>query len=353
MPANGQAVTIQELDTPFATLRLDNMDAPAPKVEVGESHRTTQVWLPGVQEATTHKMGPQYAGITLQGRFHDDALRLLGQSPEDLVGVARGILRRGNRCRLRWGTTIVREGTMKDFKATFVKHDDIVYSIVFEVDRAIEPGVNLFRAPPRVAVAQSVRNALDTAFAAVAAAKTATEIAVRDVRAALQRADTAVASLPDSLAAVEQIEATLVVLEDLVDVSVIDLSSAPTLLAKVREVESEVADYVVDLTTTDALELAAIVDAANSLALWRWRAAARQSTVRTLRQLRELQSILATFARGVEERLVTVRQGETLQSIAARELGDWREWRRLVERNPGLSPVFIAPGALIVVPTVS
>lgn len=183
MPANGQPVVILELDTPFVSLRLGNMDAPAPNVEVGDRHRTTQVWLPGTQEATTHKMGPQFDGITLQGRFHDDVIRLLGQSPEDLVRAARGICRRGNRCRLRWGTTIVREGTLKEFRATYVKHDDILYNLVFEVDRAIEPGSTIFRPPIRVAVAQSVRNALETALTGAAAVKTAAEVAVGAVRA--------------------------------------------------------------------------------------------------------------------------------------------------------------------------
>lgn len=163
----------------------------------------------------------------------------------------------------------------------------------------------------------------------------------------------AIEALSDSVDTVDGIVAELEVLEGQVYAAVIDADDAPELLAKVRELLAEVGTYIEDLEDTDELTLAVIVDASNSLALWRWRTSQRTLMIDFLSQVVEMERLLLTIVSGIEERLVVVRQGETLQSIAARELGDWREWRRLLDRNPGLSPVSIDPGTTIVIPTVS
>ncbi len=48
-------------------------------------------------------------------------------------------------------------------------------------------------------------------------------------------------------------------------------------------------------------------------------------------------------------RTVAIRKGDTLQKIAARELGEGSRWQSLLEWNPGLDPKRLRPGELLVV----
>jgi nucleoid-associated protein YgaU len=51
-----------------------------------------------------------------------------------------------------------------------------------------------------------------------------------------------------------------------------------------------------------------------------------------------------------EPRIVVVQKGETLQKIAARELGDANQWRVLIQWNPGVNPKRLKLGQEIKVP---
>jgi len=163
MPADGQPVIIQELAGPRATLVLGGRDRPAPNVGVGSKQRATQKYLPGSEEAVVHIMGTAEDPISLRGRFHDDFLRVFGQSPEDQVLQARGLLHRMNSCRLTWGTSIVRIGRVKAFVPTYVRDKVIDYEITFDVDLAEDQG-GVFHAPPGAAAAANIRQSVNTAI---------------------------------------------------------------------------------------------------------------------------------------------------------------------------------------------
>lgn len=49
-------------------------------------------------------------------------------------------------------------------------------------------------------------------------------------------------------------------------------------------------------------------------------------------------------------REVVVGRGDTLQKIAARELGDAAQWRKLLDWNPGLDPKRLRPGMKLALP---
>jgi len=52
----------------------------------------------------------------------------------------------------------------------------------------------------------------------------------------------------------------------------------------------------------------------------------------------------------IEPRIVVVQKGETLQKIAARELGDANQWRALIQWNPGVNPKRLKLGQELKVP---
>lgn len=52
----------------------------------------------------------------------------------------------------------------------------------------------------------------------------------------------------------------------------------------------------------------------------------------------------------VTARLVVVKRGDTLQKIAARELGDSKSWKTLIEWNPGVDPKRLQTGSKLKLP---
>lgn len=91
-------------------------------------------------------------------------------------------------------------------------------------------------------------------------------------------------------------------------------------------------------------------DAGDRLCLWGWQV----DTVSKLRQLTDAalqsQAAVAQFRGGSQTTTHEVRAGETLQSIAAARLGDWREWHRLVDANDLDPAEVLAPGTVLVIP---
>lgn len=171
MPADGQPVIIQELAGPGATLVLGGLDRPEPPLGVPTRQRSFQTWNPGSDEATVHVMGIAEDPIVLRGRFHDDFARVFGQSPEDQIQQARGLLQRLNRCSISWGTTIARFGRVTRVTPRYVRDSDIIYEIVFSVDGSNEPR-GVVRPPPAAVAATNLRNALDTAVQRLSQAAT-------------------------------------------------------------------------------------------------------------------------------------------------------------------------------------
>lgn len=52
------------------------------------------------------------------------------------------------------------------------------------------------------------------------------------------------------------------------------------------------------------------------------------------------------------QRSHTVVKGDVLGSIAKRYFGDAREWRRIVDANPGVDPKRLRPGQVLIIPTI-
>ncbi len=86
------------------------------------------------------------------------------------------------------------------------------------------------------------------------------------------------------------------------------------------------------------------------IALWKWERSTRRAFVGLDDAARKTAEVARLLEEGAGPVLVVARSGDTLQSLAARHLGDWRAWPRLLEANPGLAPGAVPSGTVLQVP---
>jgi len=91
-------------------------------------------------------------------------------------------------------------------------------------------------------------------------------------------------------------------------------------------------------------------DAAITLALWTWERAQRWNLATLDANIRDGRAVVTELLQGRGLTLHPVRLGETLQSIAARYLGSWQEWRRIADAN-GIGAGPLTPGTVLTIPS--
>jgi nucleoid-associated protein YgaU len=105
-----------------------------------------------------------------------------------------------------------------------------------------------------------------------------------------------------------------------------------------------------DLDGYDPVARRLYPDAALTLTLWQWERAQRWGLAGLDANIRDGRSIAMELLQGRGLTLHAVRAGETLQSIAAKFLGDWREWPRIAEAN-GLAVGASIASLNLIIPT--
>lgn len=106
-----------------------------------------------------------------------------------------------------------------------------------------------------------------------------------------------------------------------------------------------------DLDATDSATLVATVqNAGRLLQVWSWERETRRAVLDFTAGVLETSSVAASLNAGSDRSTVTTREGETLQSIAQRELGDYAAWPRILDANPGLLPGQLQSGTTLILP---
>lgn len=112
-----------------------------------------------------------------------------------------------------------------------------------------------------------------------------------------------------------------------------------------RHIETELAGYEDSIDEIRAVmdaqqvsEALAIQRGDLNLAVWGWERENRQALVRLRPKITAAKQVARKLLEGVTARVHVVRAGETLQSIAQSELGDWRDWGLLLKANPDINP---------------
>lgn len=106
----------------------------------------------------------------------------------------------------------------------------------------------------------------------------------------------------------------------------------------------------VDLDGFEATDKLTVTEGSVIIAVWRWQRRVRGALVDVASALHEVARIAADLKGQRQDRIAIVRDGETWQSIAARELGDWNEWPRLLAANPDLAPGALTAGTVLAIP---
>ncbi len=103
------------------------------------------------------------------------------------------------------------------------------------------------------------------------------------------------------------------------------------------------------LDEADVTTALAFQDGAASIRLWQWERGVRRQLVEIELQLFAAVATAAEIIGSFPSRLYAVKSGDTLQTIAARQLGDWQEWRALADVN-NIDPGPLTPGQVLVLP---
>lgn len=127
-------------------------------------------------------------------------------------------------------------------------------------------------------------------------------------------------------------------------------ADAENLRAGLDGVRSDALAILRELDTTDEADLQVIADGAVRIGIWRWRRAVRRALLDLAGQALAAQDVAREIAAGTPEKVVVSREGDTLQRIAARELGSWEEWPRLLAANPGVAVGELPSGTTLVIP---
>jgi len=135
------------------------------------------------------------------------------------------------------------------------------------------------------------------------------------------------------------------------------LSSGSYTAQQVRYLRAELQGYLDDARTVraslDLLEVEGeqvVDDAEDTLHLLRWERESRHALQALGAAIRRAREALETLETGATRTVHLARSGDTLQRIAARYLGDWREWPRLLDANPDLAPGAVVGGTVVVIP---
>lgn len=122
------------------------------------------------------------------------------------------------------------------------------------------------------------------------------------------------------------------------------------LASSVGGVKAEARAIRAEIDVIDAVDYLPVADAYAILGAWQWQRALRRDLLRFELEADKLVRIAGELVSGLDKRTIIVRDGETWQIIAARELGDWKLWTLLWQANPGFSPVAPPSGSVLVVP---
>lgn len=160
----------------------------------------------------------------------------------------------------------------------------------------------------------------------------------------------AISSVLDTVSAVETLAVQVDAVLSVASAVEITDADAQALRAGLGGIRADGRALLRALDRTQEEDLAVVDDGTVLITLWRWRRTTRRDVMALLGTARTIQDLAADLVTGDRRKVVVSHEGDTLQRIAARELGDWREWGRLLQANPGVPAGALPSGTTLVIP---
>ena len=104
-----------------------------------------------------------------------------------------------------------------------------------------------------------------------------------------------------------------------------------------------------DLDATDVEDFLLYDDGAVLIRLWAWERAVRNALIVLAPKVRAAETVAVRLVAGSTREVYVSKSGDTLQSIAAKFLGNWREWPKIADAN-GITAGALASGTRLVIP---
>lgn len=121
------------------------------------------------------------------------------------------------------------------------------------------------------------------------------------------------------------------------------------LRASLTGYRADLAEIRTMLDATDVLDFQLYDDGAVTIQLWAWERALRHALIALAPAVRSAEAVAEQLVEGSTRDVYTTRSGDTLQTVAAKFLGDWKEWPRIAAAN-GLAGGAVPSGTRLTIP---
>lgn len=325
-PANAP-IYLEQLGGEERLLSLSDPSlAPEQGAGDGVTQRVARRWLPGATEPVTQILGPELRAMELTGIVRDN---LAGDGAARHVDATlRALATEGFPVRLIWGEQWDKVGLIEDYQPEWTDEGAIRWRITYQPHASSDRDAGTIRRPePRVQLLDVLR-----------------EVGAR------------IGALEGSLLAMERqgqriqanVGGALTLLDDLGG------AMAARSVSRISAAVSGLRAFRAELDALDDQE-----DGGAYAAGLAARTLDRVLVERTARlQLVQLDRFTADLLRAIEEQtrgrrrqVVVVRDGDTLEGLAARWLGSWEEWPRLAALNDLVPGQELVVGSELLIPT--
>lgn len=340
--------TIREITGSKRLVRLGGRSLPYRPVEFEGDQAYVQTWYPGNPVATIQVLGPREGAMTIAGMWKTSklvgAVQLEGfddipsdggtVTAEDLVQVFHRLRVAGNTVEVRWGPEL-RRGIISRFTPTYHNENDVEWSVDFVwSQRGDAPPARAARIDDPVATTTASMNRLSDAAAA-------------EPPGIIEQARDTVRTGVDAMRrGVSQFTQTVTQIQSTANVASARFQQLQAITRQIVDTGRSLRKGSLDLPYTKLLP---IDDVVQVLKVENWRRDVGATTRRTSAQSVRGRDGIAARAVPGHLAIVTVRENQTLRSLAAEYYGSADAWTVIADANEIVGSN-VAIGTVLVIP---
>lgn len=136
---------------------------------------------------------------------------------------------------------------------------------------------------------------------------------------------------------------------DLIDAGTYTDNDIESFSTSIEEYLEDIADIRADLDPKNVTDYVIAERGDAYLRVWLWERQTRYALAKVARQMIDARDAAQELKTGKTKMLYITKHGDTLQSIAAKFLGNWQEWPKIAQANK-IEPGIIASGTTLIIP---